>query len=550
MSPRHFVLPLVLLVAGLLAVGRADEAADEGLLQKYEIPTDGPGLLEYFRSRSFDDPGLERLGKLVQELGDDSFDKRQAASKRLVAIGPPARAALRAGLTDPDLEIRHRAARCLAEIEKEAGLRLQVSAAAVRILKARRPEGVVKVLFDYLPSAEEESIAEEVRLALAELAVRDGKAHPVLVAGLKDRLRVKRAAAGQALLRAGAKDQLPAVRRLLTDPDPLVRSAVAVGLATLKEKEAVPALISLLDALPPRDLARVEELLCRLAGDKTPAFPADDSEAARRKYRTDWEDWWKVEGPRFDTAVLREAARTLGYTSVLLLDGGTLIDLDASNRPRGEINGLQQPLDVQRLPGDRVLVAEHAGNRVTERNSKGEVIWEWKVDGPLVAQRLANGNTFIANREGLVEIGPTGREVFSYVRPAGEFIMRARKLNNGEIALVTQLGVARYVRLDPLRREIKSFGVEVATSGGRIDVMPNGHVLIPEMNNDRVVERDENGKAVREILFQKPIAASYLPNGHVLLTSMTQNRAVELDRAGREVWEYRRDVRVTRAVRP
>jgi hypothetical protein len=420
----------------------------------------------------------------------------------------------------------------------------------VRVLEARRPDDVVKVLFDYLPSAEDESIAEEVRLALGRLAVRDGKADPVLVAGLKDARAVKRSAAGQALLRGGATDQLPAVRRLLTDPDPLVRSAVAVGLAALAQKEAVPALISLLDTLPPRDLARVEELLCRLAADKTPAFPEDDSAAARRKYRIDWENWWTAVGPRFDPAVLREAARTLGNTSVLLLDGGTLIDLDASNRPRWEINGLQQPLDIQRLPGDRVLVAEHAGNRVTERNSKGEVVHEWKVPGPLVAQRLANGNTFIATREGLLEIDPAGKEVYTWYPRGGELIMRARKLANGETVLVTSLGVAFYIRLAPDRREIKRFGVEIHTSGGRIDVLPNGHVLIPEMNNDRVVERDENGKIVREIVFQKPIVAGYLPNGHLLLTSMTSNRAVELDRAGREVWEYRRDVRVTRAVRP
>src|SRR5262249_6146551 len=156
------------------------------------------------------------------------------------------------------------------------------------------------------------------------------------------------------------------------------------------EKDSVPVLIGLLDRLPPREQSRAEELLCRLAADKTPAFPADSSEAAQRKYRTDWESWWKAEGPRLDAGLLQETARTLGHPSVVLLDDGTLIDLDASNRPRWEIHGLQQPLDVQRLPGDRVLVAEHGGNRVTERNSKGEVLREWKVDGPLVAQRLAN----------------------------------------------------------------------------------------------------------------------------------------------------------------
>ena len=49
---------------------------------------------------------------------------------------------------------------------------------------------------------------------------------------------------------------------------------------------------------------------------------------------------------------------------------------------------------------------------------------------------------------------------------------------------------------------------------------------------------------------EQPIAAVYLANGHWLVTSMSHNRAVEFDRAGKEVWEYRRNSRVTRAVRP
>jgi hypothetical protein len=67
--------------------------------------------------------------------------------------------------------------------------------------------------------------------------------------------------------------------------------------------------------------------------------------------------------------------------------------------------------------------------------------------------------------------------------------------------------------------------------------------------NNRVVERDADGKVVRTLPVAEPIAAVYLPNGHLLVTSMSQKRAVELDRSGKEVWEYKRTTRVTRAVR-
>jgi hypothetical protein len=235
---------------------------------------------------------------------------------------------------------------------------------------------------------------------------------------------------------------------------------------------------------------------------------------------------------------------------IVLLDQGTVLELDASNRPVWQFKGAEKPLDVQPLPGGRVLLAEHGGNRVTERNRKGEVVWERKVAQPLAAQRLANGNTFIATITEVFEVDKKGKVVFSYTRPDGASIMRARKLPNGEIALVTLLGTSRYYRLNSSGKELKSFGVQVNTSGGRIDISPAGHVLIPELHNNRIVERDADGKVLRQITLQEPIAAGYLPNGHILATSMLQKRAVEFDRAGKEVWEYRRSTRVTRAVRP
>ncbi len=87
------------------------------------------------------------------------------------------------------------------------------------------------------------------------------------------------------------------------------------------------------------------------------------------------------------------------------------------------------------------------------------------------------------------------------------------------------------------------------TYGGKIDVLANGHVIVPDMNGNRVVEYDDQGKNVWEAKAETPIAAVRLANGHTLVTSYDQHRAVELDRAGKEVWEFKSDTRVTRAFR-
>jgi hypothetical protein len=485
-------------------------------------------------------------------LGDDDFKVRERASKALVAVGPRARPLLREALKDPDPEVKRRAEECLRGIDE--GATAAVIASAVRVLADRKPDGAAEALLGYLPFAEDETVAETVRSGLAALAVRDGKPEPALLAALSDKSPIKRSAAGVALAKARAPGQMEAVRKLLEDADPRVRLRVALALTSVREKSAVPVLIGLLDRLPPEETGLIEGLLERLAGGDGPSVVLAGSDAAaRRKYREAWEGWWKEHGGKVEAARLEQATRTLGYTLVVLLDLGQVVDLDTTNRPRWTIENLEFPLDAQLLPGeDRVLVAEHKAGRVTERDLKGAVRWEKKIEEPLAAQRLANGHTFIATRTQLVEVDKDGKEVFSYSRPDGATFMKATRLRNGDIACVVQLGVARFVRLaraDNEVKEVKSFGVDMRTSGGRIDVLPNGHVLLCEMGTDRVVEYDGDGKVVWDVHVEQPIAAVRLANGNTLVTSMNQRRAVEVDRAGKEVWQYRADTRVTRAFR-
>jgi hypothetical protein len=542
-------------VSGSLIKSNAAEASaalalDEQTLRDSKLPTDGPGLIEFFKNRTIDGTLDERVKALIKQLGDEDFEKREAASQGLIAIGARAKPALEKALKETDVEIIRRAEDCLKRINE--GATATAISAAARVLAQRQPAGAVEVLLAYAPSAEDENVGEAVRVALGALAVRDGKTDPVLIAALTDKVPEKRLAAGVALARAKAADQLPAVRKLLDDPEVTVRLRVGLALASVRQKEAVPVLIALLDqtTLSVRDMGQIEDLLFRLGEDTAPTVPPGTDAAGRKKFREAWEGWWKEHGPKLDVAKLEEASRTLGYTFIVLLDQNKVVDLDAANRPRWSLEGLTFPLDAQLLPGERVLAAEHNANRVTERNKKGEVLWQKDIDNPLVAQRLPNGNTFIATKTLLTEITKEGKEVFTYTRPDGALFMRAQKLRNGDIAAVTQLGVTRFIRLNAELKEIKSFGVDVRTSGGRVDVQPNGNVLIPENGNNRVVEYDPDGRMVWEANVDQPIQAIRLPNGHTLVTSMSTNvGAVELDRNGKMVWQYKTDTRVTRAYR-
>jgi hypothetical protein len=542
------LLPLV-----TLPPGKAETAAggaDEKLLQAAGVGTDGAALRAYFRKRTLTPAAQKKIDALVGQLGSRSYKIRHRASVRLAARGIVALPALGRALGSADREVVRRAEKAIRRIRQRAPSP-EVTAAATRLLARGKPPEAAATLLAFLPFAENDPVAEGVQAALTALAVRDGKPDRALVAGLADSDPVRRAAAAEVLCRAGVGRDRPDVRKLLRDAQPTVRLRAAVALAGAGRKEAVPVLIDLVGRLPLDQAFRAQEFLYRLGETGWPHVRLTADAKARRRCRDAWAGWWKKHGAKMDLARLTRKPKPLGYTMLVLLDEGKVVERDARGKLRWQVEGLEQPLDVQLLPGDRLLVTEHEGNRVTERDLKGRVLWEKKIRGPLVAQRLESGRTLIATREALVEIDRAGHEVWKHAAPGGEMFMRTHRLPGGDTACVTgnRQGASRFFRLSAAGKAGPSFRVNVATFGGRIEVLANGNVLVPEMLYSRVVEYSPRGEYVRQVRVSQPVAAVSLANGHWLVSTYRLNRAIELDKEGTEVHEFKAATRVTRAWR-
>ncbi|HKI31534.1 MAG TPA: PQQ-binding-like beta-propeller repeat protein [Gemmataceae bacterium] len=556
--PRLTALAIVLLLTTLAAA--ADRDADERTLREARVATDGPSLLEFFRKRTVGGADRDKIAALIKQLGDDSFDEREKASTDLIALGARAESFLRdAAEHSRDAEIKRRAEDCLGQLAKRSDPALLASAA--RVLGARKPDGAAEVLLAYLPDAPGELVADEVCSALAAVALKDGKADPALLKALEDKLPAKRAAAAVALCRAAAKEHLPAVRKLLQDRETAVRFRVAVALAFARDKEAVPALIDLLADLPQGQGYEAEEILRALAEEAAPDVPLGKEADERKKARAAWEKWWKKSGDKLDMARLADgvgAGRTLiiersaapGKTTE-----GRVMEVGRDGGVRWKIEGLQAPLDAQLLPGGRVLILESAGRRITERTTKGEIVWEKTlpvaagVAGvPLAAQRLANGNTFVVTRTGVFEMDRDGKEVWNYRPTAGGSIYTGRKSRTGEVAIVTLAGTC--VLLDAKGKEVSTFAACRPVASGGMDLLPNGNVLVPNYAQSKVVEFDAKGKVVWEANVERPGSAVRLPNGHTLVSCPIAKRVVELDRDGKEVWKCETEGRPYKAYRP
>jgi hypothetical protein len=369
----------------------------------------------------------------------------------------------------------------------------------------------------------------------------------VLLTALTDRIPIRRAAAAMALCQANVREQLPAVRKLLQDPEPTARLRVALALASLHERDAIPVLIALLGDLPTTQLWTVEDLLFRLAGDRAPAVGLGNDEDSRRKCRDAWAGWWREHGPQTDLGKLLPAQRLLGYTLVVVQQdksSGRVFELGVDGKPRWQISGLQYPLDAQVLPDDRVLIAEFNGHRVSERNFRGEILWEKQVTNPIAVQRLSTGNTFIATRTQLFELDPSGKEVAR--QTIAGFVMAARKQNDGRIGCIIG-GV--FQQLDVAGKELKRWNVGSVQTVGGIDVLPGGRVLVVHVFANKVVEYDSTGKVLWEAQVNHPTSAVRLPNGNTLVACYDTGQVVELDQAGKTVWQHRTEGELARARR-
>jgi hypothetical protein len=537
-----------LTLGGPVSVGKPDPDAlrDEATLRAAGLKTDDAALLNFFRSRTLSPAQQEQFRCLVKQLGAASYGQRARATAGLVKMGAPVKGLLLAVKKNAgDAETRRRAELCLRKLHAAGDA--QHAAAAARLLTRRKPAGAAQVLFSYLPYAADAPVLEEVRAALGAVAAADGKPEPVLVQALEGAAPAQRAAAAEALCRAGVKELEAQCVKVLDVRDPALRLQVALALLDARRPEALPALIDLVRDLPVGDAWQAEDALRRVAGEQAPPLVVDrDTPAA--KVHAAWRAWWQKLGKETDLAKLDLAQRLHGYTLVAQMDlrgtTGCVQELGPDRSVRWEITGLRYPVDAQVVRPDRVLIAEYLGRRVSERDFKGNVVWERQVDLPIACQRLPNGHTFVATRRQLLVFDGDGKEVFTYHHRATS-IAAARKLPDGQMLVVSGI---ECLRLDAAGKPVKRFHVgRVYNLGGNIDVLPGGRVLVPEFSNNRVAEYDLDGNLRWQVKVRFPISAVRLPNGNTLVASMADRRVVEFTRDGREVWTYTGAGRLWRA---
>jgi hypothetical protein len=190
-------------------------AEEEKLLKSAKLQTDGPSLLTYLRKRTPDASAAAKVRTLIDQLGDESFEKREQATAALIAVGAPAIPALRQAAESGDAEVTRRAKACLKAIGKQQEDITVL--AAIRLVGWRKPAGAAETLLDWASRLGDDPLGREVRAALAAVAFTDGKPSEILLKALEDKDPQRKAVAVAILGKdGGAYDKKPGRRLYLT----------------------------------------------------------------------------------------------------------------------------------------------------------------------------------------------------------------------------------------------------------------------------------------------------------------------------------------------
>lgn len=179
------------------------------------------------------------------------------------------------------------------------------------------------------------------------------------------------------------------------------------------------------------------------------------------------------------------------------------------------------------------------------------------LDKPLGVETLPNGHLLITDGGGayytttdasIMEVDPSGQIVWQYAG-AMAFPHSAEELVAGDI-LISDTGNDRVFRVSRSGQIIWSSdnwggGSGTLSDGSHLhypndaEVLDNGHMLITDRNNDRVIEVDESGQVVWSYSqLTRPHNGDRLPNGNTLIANSEENQIVEVDPSGIVLWSF------------
>ena len=235
------------------------------------------------------------------------------------------------------------------------------------------------------------------------------------------------------------------------------------------------------------------------------------------------------------TAGRRWRLAAAGAVAALVGLGAAGMTVAASAAPRQHLHpgGFNKPGDI--------LIADAFNNRVIEINRHHQVVWQFGNGSDVPGPHSIVGTNDVERVGTLTLISGTGT-------PAGADPSCKIKAGcpDNRVFLVNQAGriVWQYGKAGVTGSKFNQLNTPVQAT-----YLPNGHILITDQVNERVIEVTRShhivwqyGKTGVAGLFggklSNPNSAELLANGHILIADENNNRVLEVTRSHHIVWKY------------
>ena len=412
----------------------------------------------------------------------------------------------------------------------------QVTPALIRLITLVRPANAIEIILAYIPSCNDDNIQDLLGECLGLYLNDQNTPPPALIAASTSSIEEIRTFAGRVLAQSPNEIAQKTCTTLLSDSSVRVRFEVARESIKNQNKSAIPALIELMTKVPAEKVEAIDQTLRAIAKDKSPESKNDSKVDAAA-----WNTWWQKEGTQLVlTPGLKNHEALKNFLVVESFNqekkSGRVFLVTPSGKTLWEIANLSNPTDALLLPNNKILITEQGANRITERDTKGNISWEKSVTNPFHSQRLLNGNIFIASRNKIVEVGRNGNEIFSFSYP-NETILAACKTRTNEYALLSYNGV--FLKLDSKGNEVSKsripFPTNFGINGGAITQNDRVLVSIPTLN--KIMEFNFSGQSTWESTITMPGIPTKLPNGNVVAPSLNGSKIVEIQMDGKIIYE-------------
>lgn len=527
------IVAAVAALAGALCAEATPAAADDAnivVLARHGIQPTADSIARYLESLHPDGESKARFAKLIRQLGDEDFFRREEASAALRREPLVSVELLEKASRSADPEVRWRATQVLATAEQTFEA---VLLAALHTVTKQEINGLAKPILRTFPLCKKSQLRAAAVDAFAATVTAEDT--PLLRQQLKAKDADIRVASVTAISAALGEDAIEDLLPLLGDEDERVALAAARALANAGGRQSLATLVHLLEAESIDVRIMAVGALRELTGQHF-CYLAYDPPENRAAAVAQWKKW--IAGPGRNAPLkypIEDIAYELGRTLYCQYGTGKVYELDASREKivwQKELG--QNPWACLGLPNGHRVIALYSGRVVVEFDRTGTEIWRssYLPGGPMSVQRLADGQFLAACTDSgqVVQVG-NDKKITWTITLAGRPV-DARRLDSGRTLVALQNG-GKVVEVDRSGKIVWEItGLSNPMSAQRLG---NGNTLVCCMGAGRVIEFGPDKSEVwSKGGLSNPYQAQRLSNGNTLITEASG--LIEVDSDGNKVW--------------